>query len=203
MQQGADCTFCFPTLLSLNIIFLGGRLRDRGEDCRSGVELVLDLLQNSNGKLRRKGKVRKTKKRRSWKFYVTSFWTKREALFKEVRQSSNRWLGPEWRCHLWHRFDSRTASSLNRGCPPLCVSWLNFYNTDGVQEEVGREKRVKKGASVLHSGWFICCVRSIWARAFHHERAFLRVVEEAQLQRGLHQEGGAQLSAATGKIVGG
>lgn len=78
-----------------------------------------------------------------------------------------------------------------------------IFNTNGFQEEVGWAEGVTKGPAVLHPGWFICCIRDIWARASHHQGAFLRVVEEAQLQRGVHQEGGAQLSAATGKMFRG
>ena len=78
-----------------------------------------------------------------------------------------------------------------------------ILNTNGFQEEVGREEGVAQGPDILHPGRFICCVRDIWPRASHHQGAFLRVVEEAKLQRGVHQEGGAQLSAATGKMFRG
>lgn len=70
---------------------------------------------------------------------------------------------------------------------------------NGFQEEVGRAAGVEEGAAVLHPGRRICCVRHIWTRALHHQGALLRVLEEAEFQRGFHQEGGAQLSAATGK----
>lgn len=157
-------------------------------------------------KIRRKGKVRRKLKEELAIYsciYLFIFLKKKRSKTEEVRRKVNRCVGPWWRCHLWHWFDSRTASSLNRGCPPLYTSWLKFHNTDVVQEEVGRETRAEKGPCVLHSGRCICCVRSIWARPSHHQRAVFRVVEEAQLQGGLYQEGGAQLSAATGKIVGG
>ena len=77
--------------------------------------------------------------------------------------------------------------------------WPHFFsNTNGFQEEVEWAEGAAKGAAVRHPGWFICCVRDIWAGASHHQGAVLRVVEEAQLQ-----EGGAQLSAATGKMFQG
>lgn len=106
--------------------------------------------------------------------------------------------------------DATCGTSLNQEQPPLvCVAAVlatsvdYIFNTNGFQEEVGRAEGVKTGAAVLHPGWFICCIRDIWARTSHHQGAFLRVMEEAQLQRGVHQEGGTQLSAATGKMFRG
>ncbi len=214
MQQGAGSTLCFSTsplwLSSLPEEGYGEEKKRRAQECSRAGEDLLSRSFWSRDQKRGKSK-KKTGRKESENFSCTIFRSEKEDWKKEERHR-------DWASQA-SSAGSRVENEVKM--PPVALVWLKnsvldsawlprfpqlfdqHFNTNGFQEEVGWAEGVAQGPAVLHPGWCICRVWDVWARASHHQGAFLRVVEEAQLQRGVHQEGGAQLSAATGKMFRG